>query len=345
MRVCAHAAAGPRILLRLPARAGPVSLLVVRPSSLGDLVYALAIVSDVARHRPDVALDWVAESGFVPLLALDPRIRRIVPIALRRWRKAPWAARSRHEARDFLRQLRAERYEVVLDAQEQVKGALVACLARGTRHGFDRASAREPVATFLDHVHHAVPRELHFVERMRMLAAAALGYAIDRAPQWQLRPPAAPGLMPQRRFAVALTATSRVDKHWPEGRWRELLARLAQAGLAVMLPWGSPAEERFCRRLAASAPAAIVPGWLSLPQAAALLQGAELCIGVDTGFTHLAAALGTPTVAIFTATDAARHGVSAAGTHARDAGDAGASPDVDAVMEAAAAVWRAAPRC
>jgi len=344
-RACGQAAAGPRILLGLPLRAPAMSLLVVRPSSLGDLVYALAIVSDVARHRPDVAIDWVAESGFVPLLSLEPRIRRIVPLALRRWRKAPWAAANRRDARDFVRALRAERYDVVLDAQEQVKGALVACLARGTRHGFDRASAREPVATLLDHVHHAVPRTLHFVDRMRMLAAAALGYEVDCAPHWQLRPPAAPDVVPERRFAVALTATSRVDKHWPEERWRELVARLAQAGLAVLLPWGSPAEERFCRRLAAGAPGATVPAWLSLPQAAALLQAAELCVGVDTGFTHLGAALGTPTVAIFTATDAARHGVAAAGAHARDAGDAGAAPGVDAVMEAAAAVWRATPRC
>lgn len=322
-----------------------MSVLVVRPSSLGDLVYALAIVSDIVRHRPDVPIDWVAESGFVPLLSLDARIRRIVPIALRRWRKAPWSGENLGAARAFLRALRSERYDVVLDAQEQVKGAVVAWLARGTRHGFDRRSVREPIATLLDHVHHAVPRDLHFVDRMRMLAAAALGYAVDAPPHWQLRPPPAPGVLPARRYAVALTATSRADKHWPQERWQELLARLAQAGLAVVLPWGSPAEQRFCQRLSEQASTAIVPDWLTLPQAAALLQGAELCVGVDTGFTHLAAALGTPTVAVFTATDAARHGVAAAGTHALDAGDAGAPPDVDAVMNAAATVWRANPRC
>jgi heptosyltransferase-1 len=322
-----------------------MSLLVVRPSSLGDLVYALAIVSDVLRHRPGTAIDWVAEAGFRPLLSLDPRLRSVVPLALRRWRRTPWSIASWREARAFAHALRRERYEVVLDAQEQLKGTLVACVARGTRHGFAWDSAREPLATLLDHVHHAVPRDLHFMHRMRLLAASALGYEIDGPPRWQLAPPFAPPLAPGRRYAVALTATSRAEKHWPRAQWQALLTRLAQAGLSVVLPWGSPAERAFCESLAAGAPHAIVPGWLTLPDAAAALRDAELCVGVDTGFTHLAAALGTPTVAIFTATEASRHGVAVAGEHARDAGDAGAAPDVDAVMSAAADVWRTQPRC
>jgi heptosyltransferase-1 len=320
-------------------------VLVVRPSSLGDLVYALALVSDIVRHRPELAIDWVAERSFVPLVGLDPRIRRIIPVALRRWRGAPWSPAHWSDARGFVRTLRSERYAAVLDLQEQVKGALIARLAQGVRHGFDRASAREPLATLFDDVHHSVPRELHFVHRARLLAAAALGYEPDTPPQWQWRTPPAPAVLPQRRYAAVLTATSRADKRWPESRWRELIARLAQAGLGVVLFWGSAAEEAFCRALATDAPNAVVPPWLTLPEAAALLARAELCVGVDTGFTHLAAALRTPTVAIFTATDVARHGVAVTGAHARDTGEAGHSPDVDTVMRAAADVWTATPRC
>ena len=322
-----------------------MSLLVVRPSSLGDIVYALALVSDLARHRPGTPVDWVAERGFVPLVTLDPRIRRVVPSGLRRWRERPWSPAHWREARDFARALRSERYDAILDLQEQVKGALIARAARGVRHGFDRASAREPLATLLDDVHHAVPRELHFVHRVRLLAAGALGYELDTPPQWQLAPPPAPHVVPDRRYAVALTATSRVDKQWPEADWIALMARLAQVGLSIVLPWGSADEEARCRRLAASSPSALVPARLTLPEAALLLARAELCIGVDTGFTHLAAALGAPTVAIFTATDATRHGVAVAGAHARDTGDAGAAPDVETVMRAAADVWKAVPRC
>jgi heptosyltransferase-1 len=321
------------------------AVLVVRPSSLGDIVYALALVSDIAAHRPGIAIDWVAERGFVPLVGLDARVRSIVPLALRRWRRAPWSPASWRDARGFVRALRAERYEAVLDLQEQLKGAMVARIAKGVVHGFDRHSAREPMATLFDHVHHRVPRELHFVHRVRLLAAQALGYELDTPPQWQLRPPAMQASMPERRYAVALTATSRADKRWPDAHWRALIARLAQAGLAVVLPWGSEAEKRDSERLAADAPTAIVPAWLSMSDAAGLLARAELCIGVDTGFTHLAAALGTPTVAVFTATDVARHGVACTGGHARDVGDAGMMPEVDEVMRAAADVWQSTPRC
>jgi heptosyltransferase-1 len=322
-----------------------MSVLVVRPSSLGDIVYALALVSDIARHRPGMAVDWVAERAFVPLVAMDARVRRIVPIALRRLRRSPWSPAQWRDARASLRELRTERYDIVLHLQEQLKGALLARLAHGVRHGPDRASSREPITTLFDDVHHAVPPELHFVHRVRLLAAQALAYELDTPPRWSLHPPDAPDVVPQRRYAVALTATSRADKRWPEAQWRTLIGRLAQAGLAVVLPWGSPAEEAASRRLAADAPTAIVPSWLSMPQAAALLARAELAVGVDTGFTHLAAVLGTPTVAIFTASDVARHGVSVTGAHARDAGDAGRVPDVDEVMLAAADVWKAAPRC
>ena len=323
-----------------------MSVLVVRPSSLGDIVYALALVSDLARHRPGVPVDWVAERGFVPLVTLDPRVRRVVPSGLRRWRERPFSPAHWRDARAFAQALRSERYEAILDLQEQVKGALISRVAHGVRHGFDRASAREPIATLLDDVHHAVSKDLHFVHRVRLLAASALGYELDTPPQWQLQPPPpADDVVPERRYAVALTATSRPDKRWADAQWSGLISRLAQVGLAVVLPWGSPEEEARCRALAAQSPSAIVPRRLSLPEAAALIARAELCIGVDTGFTHLAAALGTPTVSIFIATDVARHGVSCAGPHARDTGDTGAPPDVEAVMRAAADVWKAVPRC
>ena len=320
-------------------------VLVVRPSSLGDIVYALAVASDIRRARPDCAIDWVSEPGFAPLIALCPDIRDVVAFGLRRWRCAPFALRTWREMRAFTARLRRTRYAAILDLQEQLKGALVARLARGTSHGFDRASIREPLATLFDDVHHRVPRDLHFLARCRRLAGAALGYAIDDAPRWNLRPPATSPSMPDLPYVVALHATSRDDKLWPEDRWRTVLAACASAGLAIVLPWGDPREQARSRRLAEGVSNAVVPGWLALPDVATLLARATLAIGVDTGFTHLAAALGTPTIAIFTATDPARHGVACTGAHGVDLGDAGSSPSADAVLEAAGACWRRAPRC
>jgi hypothetical protein len=167
---------------------------------------------------------------------------------------------------------------------------------------------------------------------------------------------AEPGEIPQREFCVGdlkidferrriYLGAEEIHLTPHEYSLIALMARHAQVGLSIVLPWGSADEEARCRRLASSSQSALVPARLTLPEAALLLARAELCIGVDTGFTHLAAALGAPTVAIFTATEVTRHGVAVAGPHARDTGDAGASPDVETVMRAAADVWKAVPRC
>jgi len=315
-------------------------LLVVRPSSLGDIVHALALVGDVVAHDPALAVDWVAEEAFVPLVRLDTRIRSVVPMAFRRWRDAPFAPRTWREFGGFRRALRREDYAVVLDLQEQVKGAIVTRIARGRRHGFDRHSIREPLATWFDDVHHAIARDQHFIDKSRALAAAALGYRVAGPPQWQFAPPAATNFRPPLPYALVFHATSRTDKLWPEDRWRAMIAHFAQAGFTTLLPWGSAAEEERSRRLAAGMQTTIVPPRQTLPELASLARNADVVIGVDTGLTHLAAAMGTPTVAVFTATDASLAGVARAGAHARDVGGNGRVPAFDEVASALGQVWR-----
>lgn len=318
-------------------------VLVVRPSSLGDVVYALAVATDIRRQRPELAVDWVAEPGFAPLVSMCSDVRAIVPFNLRRWRSTPFAARTWREVRAFLEDLRGTRYAAILDLQEQVKGALIARLARGPRHGFDRASIREPLATLGDDFHHRIPRGLHFVERVRALAGAALGYDVRGLPAWRLEPPAASRAMPSGPFVTLLHGTSRAAKLWEEDHWRALIERCQGAGYACVLPWGDAAEEARSRRLAAGYDLAVVPPRLSVPEVAALLVKSELAVGVDTGFTHLAAALGTPTIAIFCATDRRRHGVACAGPHALDLGDLGAPPARERVIAAAGGLLQIAP--
>jgi len=322
------------------------AVLVVRPSSLGDIVHALALIADVRAHRPDLAIDWVAEETFRPLVALDPGVRRVLPVAFRRWRHHPFAAVTWRELAAFRRDMREERYTAILELQEQVKGALIARMASGVRHGPDRASIREPVATLLHDAHHAIDPHQHLIDSCRQLAAAALGYRIDGPPRFGIvaPPPAAADLSPDRPYVVFVHATSRADKLWPDAEWRRLISVFAQTGYRVLLPWGSPDERSRSERLAQDEPAAGVPPRQTLPALTGLLARAELVVGVDTGLVHLAAALGTPTVALFTATDPALAGVERASGIARDLGGMGQVPTLEEVRAAAGALLQRAPR-
>ena len=320
-------------------------VLVVRPSSLGDVVHTMAIVADLRAHAPALPIDWAAEEAFVPLVRLDPRVRTVVPVAFRRWREEMSPGKAWREFGAFRQALRRENYTAILDLQEQVKGALVARLARGTRHGFDRRSIREPLATLLDDVHHRIPRDQHFIDKARALAAAALGYTVSGPPRWQFAPPATTAAMSSVPYALVFHATSRDDKLWPEDRWRAVLARFASAGIVSLLPWGSAPERERSERLAAGAETAIVPPRQTLAELATLARHAEAVVGVDTGLTHLSAALGTPTVAVFTTTDAALAGVARTGSHAIDVGGNGTMPSFDDVAAALGRVLRGAPRC
>ena len=321
------------------------SILVVRPSSLGDVVWALALARDVAEARPGTSVDWVVEEPFAALTSMCADVRRAVPVALRRWRHRPLAAATWREMRAFREALRREGYDAVLDLQEQVKGGVIAALARGRRHGPDRASIREPVATWFHHVHHAVPPAQHFVARVRALAGAALGYAPSGPPRWRWTVPPPPPCTPDRPYAVLVHVTSREDKRWPDERWRSLVADLDVAGFDVLIPHGSDEEAARSRALAAGFARAVVPPRLPLADVAALLARAHAVVGVDTGLTHLAAALGAPTLALFTTTDTTLAGVAIAGDHARDLGGNGVVPTLDAVRAALGEIARRAPRC
>jgi heptosyltransferase-1 len=323
------------------------AVLVVRPSSLGDIVHALAIVSDIREQRPELAIDWVAEDMFAPLVALDRRVRRVIPVALRRWRRRPFAPATWREAAAFRRDLRRDAYDAVLDLQEQIKGAYLSWLARGPLHGPDRASIREPIATIAHRHHHAVDPNQHFVDRCRQLSAAALGYRVAGAPRFGIAapPPAADSPIPGRPYVVLLHATSRDDKLWPEAHWRALIAWFARSGLTCVLPWGSEMERARSERFAAGEPMTLVPPRQGLPALATLLARAELVVGVDTGLVHLGAALGTPVVSLFVATDARLAGVERVSVVGRDLGGIGIVPGVADVQLAAGALLRRIPRC
>jgi len=306
-------------------------VLFVKTSSLGDVIHNCPAVSDAARSIPGAQIDWVVEEPFAELAALHANVRRVIPVALRRWRAALWNPAVWSEMAAFRRSLAEERYDIVLDTQGLLKSAVLSSLANGTRHGMDRASAREPLAASFYDVRHSVPKSRHAVERNRQLAAAALGYAPMMGCEYGLR---AQGKMPfelEAPYAILLTMSSRADKLWPEERWSELARALAERGIRPVLPWGSVAEKARCERLTGRISGALVPQRLRLAELARLMRGARCVAGVDTGLTHLAAALGAAAVGIYCASDPELTGLYGS-VRARNLGGRGSPPATARVL-------------
>ena len=289
-------------------------ILIVKTSSLGDVIHNLPVVSDIKRHFPYALVDWCVEESFAAIPRLHQGVDQIIPVALRRWRKALFKASTWREIGAFRTRLQTNAYDLVIDTQGLLKSALLARQACGPVAGYAAASAREPIAGRFYDRHFKVSTTAHAVQRNRLLAAAAMAYQVDDEPDYGVAvPPADFDWLPAQSYVVFLTATSRDDKLWPEAHWLRLGERLAVLGYAAVLPGGNAVERARAARLAASIPGAVAAPPMSIPQLAALLAGGRAAIGLDTGLTHLAVALKVPTVAIYTATDPGLTGVLGAG--------------------------------
>ncbi len=309
-------------------------ILLVKTSSLGDVIHNLPVASDIAAAISAAEVDWVVEESFAAIPALHPAVRQVIPVAVRRWRKN-WLSPGTHKEIGALKErLGAETYDMIVDTQGLLKSAVMARWAKGPICGQDWVSAREPAATLLYDRTFTVDRALHAVERNRLLASHCLRYRLSGPPVYGIRAPdiAFDWLAAGERYAVLLHATSREDKLWAEDRWVALGERLRAAGCRAVLPWGSAAEHRRAERLAERIPGALVAPKLALEEAAALLAGAAAVVGVDTGLTHLAAALGVPVVGLYCGSDPGLTGVLA--PQAVNLGGAGAPPSVEEVAAA-----------
>ncbi|MBC7802877.1 MAG: lipopolysaccharide heptosyltransferase I [Candidatus Parcubacteria bacterium] len=306
-------------------------ILFVKTSSLGDVVHNCPAVSDIARALPDAIIDWVVEESFAEVATLHPSVRRVIPVAIRRWRGELFSSDTWAEFARFRAALRSERYDAVIDSQGLMKSALVAVQALGLKHGYDRSSAREPFAARFYDALHSVPVTLHAVERNRQLAAASLGY-VPKACGYGLRAGAEAPIQVRSPFALLLTMTSREDKLWPEEHWRALGVALEARGIHCLLPWGDGDEKRRCARIATAIRGAVVPRRMSLSELANLARHAHCVVGVDTGISHLAAALDVPVVGIYCGSDPALTGLYG-GKWVRNLGAAGRPPAVAEVLE------------
>lgn len=311
-------------------------ILLVKTSSLGDVVHNFPVVSDLVQAYGGADIDWVVEEAFAALPLLHPGVRRAIPVAVRRWRGVLHKTATWREMQAFASELARERYDAILDTQGLFKSAVIARIARGRRYGLGWRASREPLFPFYHRTFH-VPRALHAVERNRNLAAQALGYAPAAAADYGIHAAHREfSWRPRGPYAVLLHSTSASRKLWPETHWISLSRHLRERGIAAVLPWGSAGEEARSRRLSVAIGDAVVPPRLDLLDAAALLAAARCVVGADTGLTHLAGALGVPTVGIYVATEPAATGLYGC-AHGANVGDGSAPPDLEAVERA---LWR-----
>lgn len=275
-------------------------LLLIKTSSLGDVIHTLPALTDAARACPGLQIDWIVEEGFAAVPAWHPAVQRVLPVALRRWRRSLWQSWRSEEFRGFRRTVREGRYDHVIDAQGLLKSAWITRLNPAPATGLDWSSAREPLASLFYRRKVFVPRDLHAVERTRRLFAATLDYPVpDSPPDYGIQMTPAPCLVQPHVFLLHGTTWS--TKHYPESAWARIVALLAERGLRSVVTWGNDEERARAERFAALG-AHVLPR-TTLPELAAALKGAQGVISVDTGLGHLATALDVPVVGLYAPTN------------------------------------------
>ena len=272
---------------------------------MGDVVHTLPALTDAARAHADIKFDWAVDEAFADIPAWHSHVENVFPVALRRWQGAISPA-ERGDIKSYLKNIRREKYDAIVDLQGQFKSAFVARQARGPRYGYDGSSAREWGAHLIYRNKLTVAKGEHSMARMRRLLAQALSYSyeedlIDYGILRERLP--RPALQTDKPYVVFIHSTSWTSKNWPEQYWRELAQRATIAGFAVVLPWGSEAERERSDRIAAGVANAIVLPKLSIADKASIISRATATVGLDTGLSHIAAALGVPSVTLYGATD------------------------------------------
>jgi heptosyltransferase I len=314
-------------------------VLIVKTSSMGDVVHALPAVSDLAHNRPGAQIDWIVEEQFAEIPRLHRDVARVIPISLRRWRGQLHLASTWRQIRDARRVLSQEQYDWIVDLQGLLKSAFLARWARGPVAGPCGRSARERSASWFYDRRLSVDPTMHAIDRNRLLTAQVFGYEPGPTVDFGIRMPkvAAATLRPwigDKRFALLLTNASRHTKLWPDENWRTIEAWLAEQGLTSVLAWGTERERAATLRRAAPMHTARLAPPAGLETWAAVCARAALVIGLDTGLTHWAAAVGAPTVGIFCDYDPARVGLKV-DEHRVNLGGVADPPSSEDVIDAA----------
>jgi heptosyltransferase I len=281
-------------------------VLIVKVSSLGDIVHALPAVTDASRANRDLVFDWVVEEGFTEIPTWHPAVDKVIPIALRRWRMNLFKTFQSGEISSFRKNLQQEHYDLVIDAQGLIKSGIISRMSRGLTIGLSDSTIREPLATMFYNKVYSVPWTQHAVDRIRELFSRILQYRYDNNHVdygLDLKRIGIKAESRNQRRVVFLHGTTWKTKQWPEQYWQQLALLAGNQEYEILLPWGNEAEKHRAQRIADGNSRAIVLPEQTLSSLARNMASSAGVIGVDTGLGHLAAALSVPTLSLYGATN------------------------------------------
>jgi heptosyltransferase I len=320
-------------------------ILLVKTSSLGDVIHCLPVVNDILQHAQDAQIDWIVEDSFADIPRMHAGVNNVYTVAMRRWKKSLFSLKTWREISAFKKLIKQNQYDAVIDCQGLLKSALITKQAlttiKGLKHGYDKNSIREPIASLFYEKKYTISYNQHAVTRNRALCAMSLGYAIPtNAPDYGINiqnsmPADLIDIGLQGSYIIALHGTSRDSKLWLVTNWVNLGKELAKQNLNLALPWASDAEHMRAKEIASQLSNATVLPKLGIVQISTVIGNAKAAVGVDTGLSHLAAALNIPTIAIYTDTNPLLTGVMAGAFKAAiNLGGIAKTPTVDDVLNA-----------
>ena len=281
-------------------------VLLIKMSSMGDILHILPALTDARQAIPNIEFDWVVEEAFAEIPAWHPTVKQIIPIAWRRWRKRFFTLFFNPEWKNFRKLLRQKKYDYVIDAQGLIKSAIVTKMTRGLRCGYDRKSIREPLASMAYEKTFAVKKSQHALLRIRELFAKTLNYnfnaddvnyGISTAFTQDINP------ISLEHYTVFIPNTSQAQKRWPISSWQGLLSKMQTTKQHVVIPAGYAHEQPLIQQIAADFDNVTILPKGSLTQMAVMLAHSQAIVSVDTGLAHLAAALDKPTITLYGPTD------------------------------------------
>ena len=285
--------------------AGKMHVLVVKMSSMGDIIHTLPALTDATIAIPDIKFDWVVEPAFQEIPIWHKAVQEVIVAPLREWKKNLFNRENLAKMSSFFAKLRAKKYDVVIDAQGLIKSAVLTRFCKSKIYGgFNALSAREAIASFLYNKKAMVPVNLHAIARTRQLFTEILGYALpdqrlDYGVDWKCFN----SEIVDKPYLVFLHGTTWDTKHWPEIYWLQLAEIAGLHGYAVYMTWAGVAQKARVERLSSKVAAITMLPHLSITEAVIYLKGARGVVTVDTGFGHLASALELPMVSLYGPTD------------------------------------------